>query len=332
MHRTASTRENAAEFRRACCMPATAHVLVVLDPHAKRQPALERAAWLAQRTGATLELFVCDYDPDLATSALLDDAALECARRRLLATHVRTLKEHAKRLAAQGILAKVDAQWHHPCDEGVIRKAADIDAALVLKGTHFHAELQRAVFTNTDWNLIRACPAPLWLVKPRSFGSPPTILAAVDPLPRLGRIRLEDRILATAAELRSALGGALKVFHAYDVAPALAASADLLAAPMSAPIHELSRSLQQAHDEAVFALTDRHALERCCVEVREGPPRALLPAISAQMNADVIVLGALSRSGHPRAFVGSTAEHVLDKLPCDVLIVKPAEMAALCSC
>jgi nucleotide-binding universal stress UspA family protein len=28
-------------------------------------------------------------------------------------------------------------------------------------------------------------------------------------------------------------------------------------------------------------------------------------------------------------FVGSTAERVLDRLPCDVLVVKPAELRAL---
>jgi universal stress protein E len=34
-------------------------------------------------------------------------------------------------------------------------------------------------------------------------------------------------------------------------------------------------------------------------------------------------MGAVSRSGLKRVFIGNTAERVLDELPCDVLVVKP---------
>jgi len=40
-------------------------------------------------------------------------------------------------------------------------------------------------------------------------------------------------------------------------------------------------------------------------------------------NIDVMVMGAVSRRGLDRIFLGSTAERVLDRLPCDLLIVKP---------
>lgn len=35
-------------------------------------------------------------------------------------------------------------------------------------------------------------------------------------------------------------------------------------------------------------------------------------------------MGAVSRRGLKRLFLGNTAEEVLDSLPCDLLIVKPA--------
>ena len=35
-------------------------------------------------------------------------------------------------------------------------------------------------------------------------------------------------------------------------------------------------------------------------------------------------MGAVSRSGLKRVFIGNTAEKILDELPCDVLVVKPA--------
>ena len=41
------------------------------------------------------------------------------------------------------------------------------------------------------------------------------------------------------------------------------------------------------------------------------------------IGADLVVMGAVSRSGLKRLALGSTAERVLDFLPCDVLVVKP---------
>ena len=52
---------------------------------------------------------------------------------------------------------------------------------LVVKDTHYHSVIRRTVFTNTDWNLIRTCPAPLLLAKPGEWRAPPTLLAALDP-------------------------------------------------------------------------------------------------------------------------------------------------------
>jgi CheY-like chemotaxis protein len=42
----------------------------------------------------------------------------------------------------------------------------------------------------------------------------------------------------------------------------------------------------------------------------------------------IVVMGALSRSGLKRLFIGNTAESLLDTLPCDFLIVKPAQFSS----
>ncbi|MFL2545895.1 MAG: universal stress protein [Candidatus Rariloculaceae bacterium] len=49
----------------------------------------------------------------------------------------------------------------------------------------------------------------------------------------------------------------------------------------------------------------------------------MLPELSERDNVDLIVMGAISRSGMDRVFLGNTAERVLDQLACDLLIVKP---------
>ena len=49
-----------------------------------------------------------------------------------------------------------------------------------------------------------------------------------------------------------------------------------------------------------------------------------LRALTKRLRASLVVMGAISRSGIQRLLIGNTAERVLDDMPCDVLIVKPA--------
>jgi len=304
--------------------PRPTHILVVLDAGSQHQPALERGVWLAERTGATLELFVCDYDQDLSAAGPFDSAALQCARRRLLSAHRRTLEARANRLAARGIRARVDVRWEHPLDAGVARKAAEAGADLVVKSTRFHAELGRALFSPADWNLMAGCPANLWLVKPRPMVQKPTILAAIDPRPSLsGPGSLDERILEAGVALERAAGGELHVFHGFDISSALAVSAEALSAPISAPVRDLRTTLMHEHRNAVLALTDRHSIPAERVHVHEGPVRQLLIAWIRDMGVDVVAMGAVSRGARPRPSIGSTAELVLDEIPCDLLVVTP---------
>jgi universal stress protein E len=58
--------------------------------------------------------------------------------------------------------------------------------------------------------------------------------------------------------------------------------------------------------------------------VHEGSTRERVVWLTDELHADVVVMGAVSRRGLTRLFLGNTAEEVIDKLPCDLLIVKPA--------
>ena len=62
-------------------------ILVVVDPTADAQPAVERSALVARTTSARIELFVCAYDPLLAETRSADAASV--AKSRALAGFVR---------------------------------------------------------------------------------------------------------------------------------------------------------------------------------------------------------------------------------------------------
>ena len=156
-------------------MSQITNILAVVDPTAEAQPAIGRAAWLAKHTGADLELLVCYYNEYLSGDRLFDSPSLEKARAEVIASEENFLESLAEPLRADGIVVKTTALWDHPLYEGIVRHAIEIQADIVFKDTHHHAALTRAVLTNTDWNLIRTCPAPLWLVKARDISDTPTI-------------------------------------------------------------------------------------------------------------------------------------------------------------
>ena len=98
--------------------------------------------------------------------------------------------------------------------------------------------------------------------------------------------------------------------------------------PIALPMAEITADLEKSHTEAVRALATKHGIPRERVHVLRGHTRELIVSSTDRLRADVVVLGAVSRSALERLFIGGTAESVLDKLSCDVLIVKPAGLVA----
>jgi universal stress protein E len=298
-------------------------ILVVIDPTATVQPALERAASLAKLSDAQIELLICDYNGTLRESRALGPQAVASARTALIESRLRRLNELAKPLRASGIDATVDTRWDFPLYHGIVAKAAEWKADLVVKDTHYHSALKRSVLTNTDWSLIRNCPAALMLVKPRVSDLHRCVVAAIDPLHERDPAKsLDKKILSAASALCAFTGRELHAFHAFDITPVIAASTEAMMMPMALPIVEVTDAMSEEHTAAVHELTDQFKLPRERVHIVQGSVHEQLLSIAERLRADIVVMGAVSRSGLERLFIGSTAEEVLDRVPCDLLIVK----------
>jgi universal stress protein E len=305
------------------------NVLVVVDPTASFHPAVERAAWLAKHAPAHIELFISDYSSQIADPRSHGVAAKE-ARAAVLDRHRQRLEQLAAPLRATGASVAVDTRWDYPLHDSIVRKAEDCGANLILKDTHYHSVLKRSIFSNTDWSLIRNCAATLWLVKPRPPGQKPCFVAAVDPLHERDKpATLDQRILATGAQLCRTLGGELHVFHAFDVAATIAVSTDSMTMPIALPIPEVAEAMRAEHTEAVERLCKEHGIPPARTHIHQGGTRQLLLTLTEQLRADAVVMGAISRSGLKGLFLGNTAEDVLDRLHCDLIIVKPEGFKAV---
>ena len=299
-------------------------ILSVIDPTCDAQPAMQRAAWLAGKTGAELELFICYYNEYLSGDRLFDSPSLEKARQEIIGSHEQHLEKLAAPIRDAGVSVNTSAVWDHPLYEGIVRHAAATGADIVFKDTHHHSAVSRALLTNTDWNLIRACAVPLWLVKPQKTADKPVFVAAIDPLNEHDKpAALDDEILGLSKKLAGATGGEVRAFHSYDPRIAVATATANAYIPVSLPFDEIESQMREQHEKRFNEVVDFHGIDKDKAHLVAGLTHEELPELAGEVSADVVVMGAVSRNRWKRLFIGATAERTLEHLPCDLLIVKP---------
>jgi universal stress protein E len=306
------------------------HILVAIgDVQRLPKNELLKVSALAKASGASVELFHVIDEPDPFRS-YPETATLEAVnnqRAALVAKREAKLQRFARDPSLRGIKIAWMAAWDHPTYDAIARRAVATRADLVIAATHGHRFGARFVLRNTDWELIRHCPVPLLLLKSRRPYQKPVVLTAVDPFHAHAKpAELDARLLGAARQFADLLHGAVHVFHAYmpmaivDMAPAAGAP------PVMLP-PEVERTHGQQVVRVVNQLGARAGIPRACCHINMGETTHELCAVARRTRTDVVVMGAVSRSALGRLFIGNTAERVLDKLNCDVLVVKPKGFA-----
>lgn len=286
---------------------------------------LRKAAALARPAQARIELFHA-IDALIPSRTLQWDMGGNATRQsveEITAKRQRQLDRFKHSRLLEGLRVTSHIGWDYPPHEAIVRRALAMRADLVIAGTRSHGIAGRLLLRNTDWELIRQCPCPLLLVKSSRGYQKPVIVAAVDPFHEHAKpANLDVLLLRTGTAIASLLGGSLQAFHAYMPLVSAMPMPGAVGMPMSLPpevedVHgaQVARAFDQLAKRAGIPPADRH--------LRMGDVSSELNAVVKRTRASIAVMGAVSRSGLRRIFIGSTAERALDGLSCDVLIVKP---------
>ena len=298
------------------------HILVAMaDPAARSSIALAKAAALARKTGAELTLFHSLYSPYVAGEQFYSPDALEKDIEGAVNARKAQLSKVALGLGKDVPRVRVRVRWDYPVYESIVREAVRENVDLVVAESHRHTRAARAVLSNTDWQLIRLCPCPVLFVKTAKPYDRLRVLAAVDPLHAHAKPEALDKtILERGGELAELFNGPLHVAHAYLLATPF--TSGVLMEPVPLPVSVAEQQLAEVR-KAFDKLVKPYALGSRRSHLRAGNASVELPAIAEEVGAGVVVMGAVSRSGLKRLFIGSTAERVIDHLKCDVLVIKP---------
>jgi universal stress protein E len=271
-------------------------IAVVVDPLQKGHPGLKKAAALARASRARLTLLSTFVLPQ----PMVDVGRISA--KEIVRAAIRDRRQKLEKLAAglrrRGLPVECVVEWDYPQHEALVRYVLTARPDVLVAESGRHGRIARWILSNTDWELIRSCPCPLWLVRSDSLPRKPTLLVAVDPgHADARRSRLDSRLLGAAQELAARVGGTMAIVHADHT--------------------------DDSQLDAVERLAKRYGVPPALRYVIPGKTTQVLPEVAEMARADILVLGAVSRSRLHQPFIGTTAERVIDRVECDLFVVKP---------
>lgn len=212
-------------------------------------------------------------------------------------------------LERDGIHARWTAEWGQASEEILNRVRRD-GLDLIAMTTHGRSGVRRAVMGSVTEDVLRRSEVPLIVNRPESkVGDWSRIVVPLD-----GSDAAEE-ILPEAIRLARPLGSTL---HLVIVRPAAPLRSDGPWGGLTDTDPYLKRTCDRIAGKGVMALSESPA----------GIPADEIVNAASRLGAGLVCMTSKVRSGLPRVLLGSTAEQVLRRAPCPVLVRKLAAVPA----
>ena len=311
------------------------NILCVVQPGQACLPALERAVMLAENNQATLT--VVDVVERVTAGIGMPEggpisAELQAAMVSVHAQGLETLIDpYRTRIKIQTrVLIGVSFLV-------IIREVLRNRHDLVIRIPETLDWLNR-LFGSDDMHLMRKCPCPVWLIRPQEPKSYKRILAAVDVDDGYPSAEMESRRALNRQILEMASSQALSEFaelHIVSVWHAIGESAMRGAfmytseEKIIAYVEQVRRQHESSLEGLVREVTsnlgqDAMGYIKPQTHLVKGWARKEVPLLAKRIEADLVVMGTVARTGVPGLFMGNTAETILDQIDCSVLAIKPS--------
>ncbi|MBU2892970.1 universal stress protein UspE [Colwellia sp. D2M02] len=300
------------------------NILVIIDPTTDEQKALKRAVDLASRihknnnTAINITAFFSIFDFSYEMTTILSHNERDSMRQMVIDEKQKWLDEIIAEIAPNTqVTSKV--VWHNRPYEAIINQVIEHNFDLVIKGTHQHDKFKSVVFTPTDWHILRKCPCPVLLVKDHEWPKNGNILAALNiGSDESEHSSLNSKITKQAKQLTGVVDGNLHLVNSYPGTPI-----NIAIEVPEFDATEYNAVMLKHHQEAMNTHAEQFGVELTNTHIGEGLPETVIEEFARKLDAELVVLGTIGRTGISAALIGNTAEHVIDQLNCDVLALKP---------
>jgi nucleotide-binding universal stress UspA family protein len=292
-------------------------ILVATDFSPAAATAVERAAELATSSQAELRLVHAVVYAELAEEAIALEAATVEQLRRLAGER---LEELATKLRGRGLRVSTLVDYGQPAP--VILAAAGAHTDLLVVGTRGLGGWRHLMLGSTAQRVLQRASCPVLAVHAGERQPPPRrrrVLVATDfSSGSREASRRAARVLALGE------GDSVVLVHVYHE-PVVVSGAVARSPRAVVEANHRQEALAQLEAELEM-LRAQGASARW--ELLEGyPPEALLDA-ARRLDADFMVMGSRGRTGLAHLLLGSTAERVLQRAPCAVLVVPSSRPVA----
>lgn len=274
-------------------------LLVVIQPGQTPQPAWQQALGWARVLKARLEVLV-PVLPDVAPEALVADHAEAAAREWL-----QTILAAAPEGTGQTVVATTT--WA----ETVLHEARRLEADLL-----FVSQQEEGPDLKP---LLRQLPCPLLLARrdlpPRRFAAALGAGAEDAPHRLLSQAVLEHLVLFT-----------LKFQADARVFSALPNPVELV--PLMGDAYAASyvgANFEDSYRQSLVGQIGRFGLADTALRLAPGRPDLVLPELVKEEGVDCLLLGTVARKGFSAFWLGNTAEDVMPRVECDVLLLRPQD-------
>jgi universal stress protein E len=296
-------------------------ILVVVDPSEDNHKALSRALEMSDKQPCEITVFLAIYDFSYEMTTMLSNderAVMQTAvlegKRQWLAEIVKQSQKNTTNIITQVV-------WHNRPYESIIRAAIEGNFDLVIKSTHKHDSLKYVIFTPTDWHLLRKCPCPVLLVKDHAWPKNSKVLAAVSAATDdTSHQLLNYEIIHHACSMASLLQSDTHLVNAYPPTPINIA----VEIPEFDTV-KYNADMKLHHQKSLSKLALDFTIDDNKTHIVEGLPENVIPQVATSLDAELVVIGTVGRTGISAALIGNTAEHVIDNLNCDLLALKPPD-------
>ena len=300
------------------------NILVVTDPTTNDQKALKRALDLASKINnnstkqTKVDAFLCVFDFSYEMTTILSSDERDVMRQSVIKDKELWLQNLINALNSD---VKVNCQvvWHNRPFEAIIEHVIKHDYDLVIKATHQHDKLKSVIFTPTDWHVLRKCPCPVLLVKDHEWPSNGNIIAAVNVgSDEAEHHSLNVKITEEAKKLAQLIQANVHLVNSFPGTPV-----NIAIEIPEFNSTEYNDTMLKHHEQAMIAHANRFDISVVNTHVKEGLPETVIEQVATKLDAELVILGTIGRTGVSAALIGNTAEHVIDQLNCDVLALKP---------
>lgn len=302
-------------------MPKCHNILVFINPSQEFQPALARAVHIAKKEkDAKITLFLCCYDLSYEMTSLISSDERQAMQKSVIKENRGWLATVAAPYQENGLQIDKQVVWHNRPFQAAILEVLKGGYDLVIKSTHQHSKLSAILFTPTDWNLLRKCPVPVLLVKHQEWPKNGNILCAIDckSIQDEDHHQLNEQVLNEADAMSEIVDANVHIVNAYPNPPMNI----MLELPEFDPIN-YEDGLKKFHQKTLNEYARNHNIPEQQTHLGQGLPEDVISEVAHKIDAELVILGTVGRSGLGATLLGHTAEQVIDNLDCDLLALKP---------